>query len=103
MVDDLYVYDLWRHRLQFDHGPNFRLDPTAPTEESDCPRNIARIRDIAYNMAMSSTPLYSLKDLFRSVVLGVLVGWLLISIHDPEHKRFEFKVTDTVSAERVIG
>lgn len=45
-------------------------------------------------MAMSIFSFLSLKDLLRSVVLGVLVGWLLISIHDPEHKRFDFTITD---------
>lgn len=54
-------------------------------------------------MAMSLFSFLSLKDLFRSVILGVLVGWLLISIHDPEHKRFEFKVTFTALAEESIG
>lgn len=54
-------------------------------------------------MSMPLFSLYSLKDLFRSVVLGILVGWLLISIHDPEHKRFDFKVTLAVPFERLIG
>lgn len=54
-------------------------------------------------MAMSLFSLYSLKDLVRSVVLGVLVGWLLISIHDPEHKRFDFKVTLTIPSTQQIG
>lgn len=54
-------------------------------------------------MAMSLFSLYSLKDLLRSVVLGVLVGWLLISIHDPEHKRFDFKVTLVAPLEQLIG
>ena len=40
-----------------------------------------------------SSSLFTWKDLFRSVVLGVLVGWLLVSIDDPEHKRFDFKLT----------
>lgn len=52
---------------------------------------------------MDKFPVFSVKDLLRSVVLGVLVGWLLISIHDPEHKRFDFKVTYTVSFEQLIG
>gem|GEM_PF-6016356 len=42
---------------------------------------------------MSQIPLFSLKDLFRSVALGVLLGWLLVSIHDPTHKRFEFTLS----------
>lgn len=46
---------------------------------------------------------FSVKDLLRSVVLGVLVGWLLISIHDPEHKRFEFKVTLAAPFGQLIG
>ncbi len=46
---------------------------------------------------------FTLKDLFRSVLLGVLVGWLLISIHDPEHKRFDFKVTLVAPLEQLIG
>ena len=54
-------------------------------------------------MAMSLFSLYSPRDLLRSIVLGVLVGWLLISIHDPEHKRFDFKVTLIVSFEQLIG
>jgi hypothetical protein len=52
---------------------------------------------------MSLFSLYSLKDLLRSVVLGVLVGWLLISIHDPEHERFDFKVTHAIPSEQQIG
>ena len=44
-------------------------------------------------MAMSVASVFSLKDLLRSVILGVLFGWLLISIHDPAHKRFDFTVT----------
>ena len=52
---------------------------------------------------MSPSSIFSLKDLFRSVILGVLVGWLLISIHDPEHKRFEFKVTLIAPTEQQIG
>jgi len=54
-------------------------------------------------MAMSIFSHYSLKDFFRSVILGVLVGWLLISIHDPEHKRFDFKVTLVAPLEQLIG
>lgn len=34
--------------------------------------------------------LFTWKDLFRSIIIGVLFGWLLISIHDPAHKRFKF-------------
>ncbi len=52
---------------------------------------------------MSLSSLYSLKDLLRSIVLGVLVGWLLISIHDPEHKRFDFKVTIIIPSGPSIG
>lgn len=51
-----------------------------------------------------SSSLFTWQDLFRSVILGVLVGWLLISIHDPEHKRFDFTVTDAPSlGEQLIG
>lgn len=35
------------------------------------------------------------RDILNSVMLGVLVGWLLISIHDPEHKRFKFELSQT--------
>ncbi len=47
--------------------------------------------------------MFTVRDFFRSVVLGVLVGWLLVSIHDPTHKRFDFKVTDAIFIERTIG
>jgi hypothetical protein len=50
-------------------------------------------------MAMFSSSLFSLKDLFLSVVLGVLFGWLLISINDPAHKRFKF---DLASREKAL-
>lgn len=44
-------------------------------------------------MAMSRTSFFSLKDLLRSILLGVLIGWLLISINDPTHKRFDFTLS----------
>ncbi len=44
-------------------------------------------------MAMYSVPFFSAKDLLRSVFLGVLLGWLLISIHDPSHPRFDFMLS----------
>ncbi len=45
---------------------------------------------------MNHTPVFTVKDLLRSIVLGILIGWLLISIHNPEHQRFDFKVAIAV-------
>lgn len=47
--------------------------------------------------------LFTRKDFFRSVVLGILVGWLLIAIHDPKHKRFDFQITLTTPSEQIIA
>lgn len=52
---------------------------------------------------MSSPKPFRLTDLLRSITLGILLGWLIISINDPEHKRFDFKVTLTTPSERFIG
>ncbi len=54
-------------------------------------------------MAMFSASFFSLRDLFRSVILGILAGWLLVSITDPTHKRFDFTITDAGPAERTRG
>ncbi len=54
-------------------------------------------------MAMFSASFFTLKDLFRSVILGVLVGWLLVSIDDPTHKRFDFTITGIESADQARG
>jgi hypothetical protein len=43
---------------------------------------------------------FTFKDLCYSVAFGVLVGWLLISIHDPAHKRFQFDLAAALWTER---
>jgi hypothetical protein len=35
------------------------------------------------------------KDIFHSLLLGVLLGWLLIAIQNPSHPRFEFVLSRT--------
>ncbi|MFA9262678.1 MAG: hypothetical protein ACEQSB_05030 [Undibacterium sp.] len=44
---------------------------------------------------MSSPKPFRLIDLLRSIVLGVLLGWLFVSISDPTHKRFDFTLTES--------
>lgn len=44
---------------------------------------------------MKSSKPFRLSDLLRSIALGILLGWLIVSIDDPYHKRFEFTVTDS--------
>lgn len=53
--------------------------------------------------AMNISKPFRLTDLFRSIALGILLGWLIVSIQDPHHKRFEFTLTDsgTLSQESI--